>query len=869
VLIALTETGIWTKSGEVTGAWVQTVAKAAPVSPSHYAWTSVVIADSVYVYRQNDAHFYRIDSNVLGGVSVTELTPNFLNMAAQAGIFRAAGRLAFWDSDDSIAWSNLSDFTDFTPSLETLAGNIKFSSIQGRIVTILSHGEGFLLYSTKSIVYIKENLASLSQWDPTVVLDSAGIAYPRQAAVASPDTLHFAFTSEGIKKIENGQQESIVVEVSDFIKDTLTPTYLKVIEGRYLFLESMDKNFLVGNINISDEVVESVDYVIPGSTTNLADIEIPGTEGSECAVLEGIDNGQFPDTIPGGNGIPAPDDAHPTSPGYKAEWTCYISEVGVADASAIEWIATPCPTTGPDGVEMLMCPNIPQVSALTQDATGKREVAGSDAYIDGWTMERFVAVQSSIWERHSQAVQEVVSKISSRSKTKSITTSDLTSCVASSPGESLCYLGRFAASYSAPKFGYSTCEFWLTRYVTGMVDLNRKMKTTKVCDAGDTADTQYRKVADGGLVLIGTDRNSIIDQDIAIALARASATNLNNRNGYTLSSVNYGSGTDYNYTYTTTNIDAPYAVMTWTNYSTLEIISPQIKYSATDTTFAYNEATMITAAPIPETAYCKITGWKYKKADGSEGFLAAAGECMSPALYPSNATSRNTPLSTPSTPAGPPEGTITALDPFTGAMCGVDYDPITLEGSSTIWPDAVITIPDSKFFLQAGSNAPLYPTMQGAYVYDLQLKKWGKMLYPYMHLFNYSPINSSVSGKIPSTSFGILGAILDIYGAIRIFDEVPAISWIAYGKVGYYRLGKTSPEEVRVDFKSPSSGVIKIHSSLDGVELTPGLSVSKTFSSSYSATVAGGFPGSWCDIEIRGNFDISYLEYRGFTQGRR
>jgi len=559
VLIALTDTGIWTKAGEATGVWTNTVVQAAPAPGTHTEWTSVVIADSVYVYRQNGAQFFRIDSNVLGGVSITPFTPNFLNMAAQVGIFRAAGRLAFWDTDDSIAWSNLSDFTDFTPSLETLAGNIKFSSIQGRIVTILSHGEGFMLYSTKSIVYVKEDLTSLSQWDPKVVLDSAGISYPRQAAIASPDTMHFAFTSEGIKKIDRGTQEAIVVEVSDFIKDTSTPTYLKVIEGRYLFLESMDKDFIVGTIDASDNIVESVDYVIPGGTTSIEDIVIPGTEGSECAVLEGIDDGIFPDTVPGGAGVatPAPNDAHPTSPGYKPSWTCYLSDSGIKDAANIEWGPAPCPTVGPDGVEVNMCPIVPKTSDLTETSANKREVVGTDAYIDGWTMERFVAVQSGIWEAEARAVSAVAAAIYGRTKSKSKTLTDQTSCVATTLPVAVnsCLLGRYATEFSAPKFGYSKCEFWLTRYVTGMMDVYRKMTNKRTCET----------IEGGTLYTIGvhsgTDRNTVIDTRITTTLAEATASNFLGRTNYTLVSTNYGSGSSYSFTYTTTTVAAPYNLL--------------------------------------------------------------------------------------------------------------------------------------------------------------------------------------------------------------------------------------------------------------------------------------------------------------------
>ena len=65
------------------------------------------------------------------------------------GIFRANGRLGFWDSANSVSWSSLFSFIDFTPSLETLAGFATFNDVLGRIVTIKASGSGFIIYSTK------------------------------------------------------------------------------------------------------------------------------------------------------------------------------------------------------------------------------------------------------------------------------------------------------------------------------------------------------------------------------------------------------------------------------------------------------------------------------------------------------------------------------------------------------------------------------------------------------------------------------------------------------------------------------------------------------------------------------------------------
>lgn len=137
VLIALTEAGIYIKQGNATGAWVHALVIEAPTDDTiHYEWTTTIISQKLYAYRQGYPSYQLIQGDIVNGVAITSVVPTFLNMVGQVGIFRAGGRLGFWDSDSSIAWSNLDDFSDFTPSILTLANAVKFSDVNGRIVTL-------------------------------------------------------------------------------------------------------------------------------------------------------------------------------------------------------------------------------------------------------------------------------------------------------------------------------------------------------------------------------------------------------------------------------------------------------------------------------------------------------------------------------------------------------------------------------------------------------------------------------------------------------------------------------------------------------------------------------------------------------------
>ena len=185
------------------------------------------------------------------------------------------------------------------------------------------------------------------------------------------------------------------------------------------------------------------------------------------------------------------------------------------------------------------------------------------------------------------------------------------------------------------------------------------------------------------------------------------------------------------------------------------------------------------------------------------------------------------------------------------------------------WPSLTIELPAGTFFLEDGSAAPIYPTFYGAYVYDLHLKKWGKMDGEYKRLMDYMAINTYMPNQQSFDRFGLFGGILDAAGKVHIFDDKPSDSWIKYGKIGYYRQGMTSMEEVRVHHKDGATGKIEIESSVEGKLLTPGYEVSSSFTASSMWQHNGSYAAKWHNIVISGRFDLTYLEFRGIPTGRR
>jgi hypothetical protein len=882
-LVALCEDGIWIKDGGSTGAWTHAYVIAPDMSPLiHYDWTYVIISDELYCYMQGKGTYQKIVSSATApGYILSSVAPTFLNMAGQMGIFQAGGRLGFWDSADSVAWSNLDDLGDFEPSIETLAGNTLFTDVKGRIVTIIPHGRGFIIYASASVVYVEANTEATFEWKPEVLLKDTGIAYPLEVCAAIPNTLHFAYTNTGLYKISKTIPEVIVPEVTDFLKEAEGPVYPKVLQGRYLFLQLFDDNYITGLASFKDVVVPAVSYYFPGAKSLVEAIEDVILRGNDlCGVYDAVNNAEFQDQQPGGaNGGPPIADI---KPGTKAKpiWKCYISKRAGAPED-IEFTSDPCGQVGPSGKVMHMSPSTQgnRLDKMTQDSSNKIGLNGSDVYIDGiWTIERFVSVQTAIWDKEQAQLSAFIDRILNRADTDTKET-DVGSCTPADPPRGECVIGDFVSHYSGPKFGLSACQFWLTRYALAAVTIKTISKSFTLCDfipsveVNPTSFSTWSVSPPGG----GSYASSTIacnsnpggpyftltaNNDISVACCTNSSGSCA---ASSTASRSFTCPTGPAGVVSSTRI-VPISG-TLSGNVTVGVCTQNAYYKKTETLYVYNQAVDKAIAPTPETAYCEIVGWEYTANDNTTK-TTTASTCVAPQAAPKK--------------NGPPLGIGDAVpsdlsSPDTllagnGEMCAKPFEPIVIPGlpdGSVVWPDQTVTLPPGQFLLQAGSLAPLYPLLPGALVYDLQLKKWGKMKLDYKQLLDYQPVNNWAGGGVPYNNFGILAGVMKAGGSIYLFDEDPEDSYITYGKIGYYRLGVTEPQEVRVHFRTVSSGTLRLDTSLGGRFLGAGLTKSVDFTNVGQAQLDGGFPGSWMNITISGKYDISYLEFRGITKGRR
>lgn len=883
-------------------------------------WTSVAGAVSYRIYRTISGvtkYFDTSYTNYLDkGTEGTELTlpdttgtavryngyypvaqePNFLNMAGQKGIFRAGIRLGFWDSLGSVAWSSIDDFLDFTPSIETLAGSAIFGKVKGSIVTIISHGDGFIIYATKSIVHVQQRVDATFQWDSTIILN-AGISYSTQAVASNPDTQHFAYTEIGIYKITKGEPELLVPEIYDYFKSSKTPVALQMLEGRYLCFQHLEDEYITGRTQQEVVTIPATTIKLPGYTAmdNIGDpIEVVGVD--MCYAMQGmreLHNSQFPGA----------EDQHPTEPFIDAVYNAYISNAGGGDAGAIEWGPTPCATVDPNGTEHNLSPEGVDQGKIDYMDQGANNYEWEDFFAGGADTASFFNLQLAIWRLGDQKRQAFIDAILNRAASASKSTETDTCEPSTIPTVDECSLGDWAYQFSAPHWGYTDCGFYLTRYCISKISIDRIKVNTITCEPvqggfaspewieGTTLSQSPHACGTGFATptLPQIDMSGVHWTQIAddlwekydawrVACGGNSSTYKHPKSS--MPSINAG-----NRTVTFGGIQPEYAgsgcVGSWANrgsavaqcpVGTTPAIIPAAQVQCgtqydvicvPDTTYikkenmnAYNSGTVHYGIFGTDTAYFELVGWKYKDADGNTQYLAKGEGCTLP----------NPPEKPPVQSGGFP------VDDTNGTFCSTPFETVELPDISPdpiSWPAEEVTIPAGEFLLVSGSIAPIYPTYAGAFVYDLHLQKWGKLRQPYKLLLDYYPLNQQMGDIIPVDTFSMKAGLFSGDGKIHLFDEYPADSLLRYGKIGYYRLGFTSAEEVRARFRVDSTGQMLVQTSLDGQNVEAMLTRGFSFTSADQLIAQLNNSGRWHSVAFKGHFDLRHLEFRGNQAGRR
>lgn len=876
IAVALCDDGIWTKNAAVDGAWTQDITLTAPTVPEHKEWSKCVIANKVLMYRQGEASFWQMDED--NGWVPTAYTPDTLTMSAQQGIFKAGGRLGFWDSDGSIATSSTDDFTSFAPSLETGAGAWKFQMVRGRIVVIKQHGNGFIIYSTRSIVHVQRGSDAFQMWVSQTVFEGNGISYYNQVAQGQPDTKHFAYTTFGLVQIENGKGEYIIAEVFSYLKESRSPIALQLLEGRYLFFQLIEADYVTGTVDFDFTSIGDLAVTFEGGSYAISN----PSEGACKAISAGnnfdsaylFDNYAFTayTDADGASEVPIWRDNLVTSITLAelAAWKAYKD----AGNAGYDYFVNGGFTNGEVatllGSVFFIPTKTPKLAASfststhqeanTRDFFNKQEMlwALEEAYFDDWKEAIYRKAQPTAEEQAGSGV-------------------GFTDTPAGDYSLSVTYTKHTFGPYVMPTFfsehnkyyGIADKSAWLQRSLTRGISIE--------VIAALQLDYTYPTAGWVSIPNVGTWSSyaALVAASASVASAYIAALDLSDPAGapHALTGITENNATgDYaglrNYRWSfENNVGSSSGTVTacvpGANYTTYGLAAGAEVYTKTERYIHTLSFPRFTYTDYPtctykELGYTDITGHGHYELDGS--FVQ---DDSTPEAADYTDICNAVPDKSRDTQFGGFSIQNTAPVP-----CGLT--DVTINSVEYSAPDETFIVPGTSFLLSDGSPAPYYPTYEGAFVYDLQLKKWGKMKQQHMCLVDWSPINSHAGDQsIPFDIFSVTaGCLLPDY-TIANFDSAPEESLIRYGKIGYFRLGFTAAEEVRLHFREPAEGSVTIEGSLDGKNVAAAISKLETFSDTMTHTLRSNLAARWFNVVVQGNYDIKHLEFRGRKVGKR
>lgn len=139
----------------------------------------------------------------------------------------------------SAHWSSLIDPLDFTPSLDTGAGNLIPQDVKGPITALVGVPGGFLVFTTRNCVAATYSTNIRQPFIFREVDNCGGIESYEQITTEASSSKVFAWTTSGLQTVSLRVAESIYPDVSDFLAGKLweewNPRTKAFMRARQLF----------------------------------------------------------------------------------------------------------------------------------------------------------------------------------------------------------------------------------------------------------------------------------------------------------------------------------------------------------------------------------------------------------------------------------------------------------------------------------------------------------------------------------------------------------------------------------------------------------------------------------------------------------
>lgn len=185
--------------------------------------TIAYVGGITYVHVQNHGCLqYDFGLGVFIPVTLTALV--VVGVGAIIGICASSGYLLAWNAS-TVAWSSLTDPTDFTPSLETGAGSGSVESARGAITFCVPHFLGFVAYTTDNAVFALFTSNATYPFQFKEIVDSGGLSSLSLIAQDTNTGDHYVYTTSGLQRITVSGTQAYLPEVTDFVAGRLFEDY--------------------------------------------------------------------------------------------------------------------------------------------------------------------------------------------------------------------------------------------------------------------------------------------------------------------------------------------------------------------------------------------------------------------------------------------------------------------------------------------------------------------------------------------------------------------------------------------------------------------------------------------------------------------
>lgn len=940
IIVALGEDGIrikWNTDASDTS-WLHVTL---PADPDIYQpWSFALLNNNLYLYRSFDPHFYVVyfdpakallhpdydPSDTAWKYRPYKLTPSFINMDGQVGLFRAGIRLGFWDAANAVAVSSVDDVTDFTPSAATLSGVSTFSLVEGRITNILPFKDGFVIYAMANIVLVERDLSSALLWSSRVLFDR-GVAYRRQIVSEKTYEVHYAITESCIIQIAGGKVDKIIPEIYELMQEAEYPYYLYLLDERYLCF-----------LNIDSKQARRIRSTID-SSGGLSNNYAP--EGP---------SGRPPITFPA-----RPQDVHDSVRDYiYYDWVSSIQEaLGMnygdrfntvtvipsfnAGESLSSKKVADIPVDIPGVGEIYLNDLTERYSSLTSlrdyqqhvilnnptyyledDAKLavlkltlflNKQIACNQAIIDG-VAGPFIEAAPSRCTKLIEMDYDV-----DNNPTRFNTIRLLEDCL--HPNIDVLLYDDLVTSIGVPTTYFSENGIRVAAPVLEKKQL--RVQGSVVYSPSTAPDIQVNAVMDNITEVVweattgwwGPSGSAVYDPDYISHIPVGNATGFMRQimdKSWDAFAEWCGSVLPFDGNYDIIGHFPEALPIATTNLGTACLVEVSLFGSCAregGANVVFSQLWKVKARVRGDCHPMYVSNkqgdlkyWHNAEIVEVPKALNATPEGIGGYIQVVSSTNGNTypgvapwssdiaaAVSIPeilNTAVADPEALTTDSMISPGGQIGnTPYYANPIRFSNTCrqnlrWDYPYVPLPPYAVSIVQGSHEIPYPKYEGAYVYDTNLRKWGRQVGRSSAWFSLVPINRADPLRVEAHELVRQAGYLTTKGELTLFTNTPEQSEIVYGKIGLSRTGYTDAERIILHLKkSVSRGyerrlALVVEPSMDG-RAPSGYSIEADYSGGNSVLLDMPIRASarWYNIVVRGWYDISYLEFRGSASGRR